>query len=80
MPNSLTNSLPNSESHPAEAGGIQGIRYALVTPVRDEERYIGGMIDSLLKQSVLPKRWIIVDDGSTDKTPEIVEGYARGNP
>lgn len=54
--------------------------YALVTPVRDEEQYIGAMIESLLKQEILPKRWIIVDDGSTDRTPEIVDSFARLNP
>jgi len=56
-----------------------GTRYALVTPVRDEGKYIGAMIESMLKQSVLPKKWIIVDDGSTDKTSEIVDSYAQGN-
>jgi len=49
--------------------------YALVTPVRDEEQYIGAMMDSILAQKVLPARWIIVDDGSTDRTPQIVASY-----
>lgn len=51
-------------------------RYALVTPVRDEEQYIGAMIDSVLAQQILPSRWIIVDDGSSDRTSEIVASYA----
>jgi biofilm PGA synthesis N-glycosyltransferase PgaC len=52
------------------------IRYALVMPVRDEERFIGAMMNSILAQTVLPAKWIIVDDGSSDKTPEIIESYA----
>jgi poly-beta-1,6-N-acetyl-D-glucosamine synthase len=52
-------------------------RYAIVTPVRDEEAYIGAMIESIATQTILPEKWIIVDDGSSDKTVEIVESYAR---
>ena len=52
-------------------------RYALITPVRDEEEYVGAMIDSVLAQHVLPKKWIIVDDGSTDRTAAIVASYAQ---
>ncbi|HEY6272600.1 MAG TPA: glycosyltransferase family A protein [Terriglobales bacterium] len=52
-------------------------RYALVTPVRDEEKFVGAMIDSIVAQTVRPARWIIVDDGSTDATPEIIESYAE---
>jgi len=52
-------------------------QYVIVTPVRDEEKYIGAMIDSILAQKVLPSKWIIVDDGSTDRTAEIVLSYAR---
>jgi len=52
-------------------------RYALITPVRDEEKYIGGMMESILAQQVRPAKWIIVDDGSTDRTAEIIESCAR---
>ncbi|MGA8620652.1 MAG: glycosyltransferase family A protein [Candidatus Sulfotelmatobacter sp.] len=54
-----------------------GVRYALVTAVRDEEKYIGAMIDSILAQNVLPTKWIVVDDGSTDNTARIVMNYCR---
>ncbi len=57
----------------------RGRRYAIVTPVRDEEDYIGGMIESVLAQELRPSKWVIVDDGSTDKTAVIVEWYAEGN-
>ncbi len=51
-------------------------RYALITPVRDEEAYIGDMIASMVAQTVLPSLWVIVDDGSVDKTAQIVSGFA----
>ena len=47
-------------------------RLALITPVRDEEGYIGGMMQSIIAQTVRPDVWIIVDDGSKDATAEIV--------
>jgi len=72
--------LSNLMANPTAKKESTGTRYALVTPVRDEEKYIGAMMDTMLRQSVLPKRWIIVDDGSTDKTPEIVGAYAKENP
>lgn len=54
-----------------------GRRYALIVPVRDEEKFVGAMIDSILAQTVRPVKWIFVDDGSTDQTPEIVSTYGR---
>jgi biofilm PGA synthesis N-glycosyltransferase PgaC len=59
---------------------LTSTRYALITPVRDEQDYIGGMIESMLAQTVLPAKWIIVDDGSADKTPEIIQSYIPDNP
>lgn len=52
-------------------------KYALVTPARNEEVYIGWTIDAVVSQSVLPQKWVIVSDGSTDRTDEIVAEYAR---
>lgn len=51
-------------------------RVALVTPVRDEAAYIGEMIESVINQVVRPAKWIIVDDGSTDATRDIVRHYS----
>jgi poly-beta-1,6-N-acetyl-D-glucosamine synthase len=51
--------------------------YVLVTPVRDEEVTIGRTIASVLQQTVLPREWVIVSDGSTDGTDEIVRGVCR---
>ena len=44
--------------------------YVLVTPARNEEAFIQKTIESVIHQTVLPVKWVIVDDGSTDKTAE----------
>ncbi|MGO9372514.1 MAG: glycosyltransferase family 2 protein [Syntrophobacteraceae bacterium] len=51
--------------------------YVVITPVRDEADYIGKTIDSMAGQTILPARWVIVDDGSSDATPQIVAAAAR---
>jgi biofilm PGA synthesis N-glycosyltransferase PgaC len=53
------------------------VKYALITPARNEEKFIVKTLDSVVAQTVLPERWLIVDDGSTDRTAEIVESYAK---
>jgi glycosyltransferase involved in cell wall biosynthesis len=50
--------------------------YVLVTPARNEAAFIEHTIRSVLAQSVLPRKWVIVSDGSTDGTDEIVQRYA----
>ncbi len=53
-------------------------RYCLITPCRDEARYARRTVDAIARQSVPPATWIIVDDGSTDSTPQILaESAAR---
>ncbi len=54
--------------------------YVLVTPARNEEAFIEKTIESMIRQTVPPLRWVIVDDGSTDKTAEIVSRYAAQCP
>ncbi len=51
--------------------------YVVITPVRNEEKYVGKTIESMVNQTILPKEWIIVDDGSTDRTPQIIHEAAR---
>ena len=51
------------------------LSYVLVTPARNEEPFIEKTIESVTRQTVRPTRWVIVDDGSTDSTAAIVEGY-----
>jgi poly-beta-1,6-N-acetyl-D-glucosamine synthase len=55
------------------------MKYVIISPVRDEEQFIESTIQSVLGQSILPAEWIILDDGSTDGTAEIVERYARSH-
>jgi len=52
-------------------------QYVIVTPAHNEGRYIGDTIESVIRQTVLPSCWVIVDDGSTDDTAAIVQSYAR---
>lgn len=54
--------------------------YALVTPARNEEAFIEKTIESVINQTALPVKWVIVDDGSTDRTPEIVSRYLAKYP
>lgn len=50
--------------------------YVLITPAHNEESLIQKTLDSMIQQTVLPVKWVIVDDGSTDNTAEIVSHYA----
>ena len=56
------------------------MRYILITAARNEEAFIAKTLDSVVTQTVLPEHWVIVDDGSTDHTAEIVESYAAAHP
>jgi glycosyltransferase involved in cell wall biosynthesis len=49
--------------------------YVLITPARNEETFLEKTIQSVIKQTVLPARWVIVNDGSTDATSSIVRQY-----
>jgi len=51
--------------------------YVLISPVHNEEKFISRMIESIAAQTILPGHWLVVDDGSTDATPEIVRAYAE---
>ena len=53
-----------------------GLKYVLVTPARNEAAYIEQTILSVIQQTVLPAKWVIVSDGSTDGTNDTVSKYA----
>jgi glycosyltransferase involved in cell wall biosynthesis len=53
--------------------------YVLITSARNEESYIGSTIQAVISQTVLPARWVVVSDGSTDMTDDIVAGYASSH-
>ena len=51
-------------------------KYVLVTAAYNEEAFIEGTIRSIVNQSVQPLRWVIVSDGSSDRTDEIIKRHA----
>lgn len=56
------------------------MKYALITSARNEESHITKTLESVTAQTQLPERWIITDDGSTDRTTEIIEDYTTRFP
>src|ERR1043165_4390277 len=57
------------------------MKVSVVVPVRDEERSIRELLDSLLAQTRPPDEIVITDGGSTDATQQIIEDYInRGAP
>src|ERR1019366_4751640 len=59
---------------------LNHVPYVLITPARNEEAFIEKTIVSVINQTILPARWVIVDDASTDKTPEIISRYLPDHP
>lgn len=55
-------------------------KYIIITPAKNEEKYIEKTIQSVIRQTVLPIKWVIVDDGSSDRTTEIVKRYLPDFP
>lgn len=51
-------------------------KYVLITPARNEEAYIEKTLKAMVSQTLPPAKWVIVSDGSTDRTDTIVSGYA----
>ena len=56
------------------------MKYYLIIPAHNEAEYIGLTLDSLLSQSVLPSKVVVVNDNSTDQTADIVTRYCKLNP
>ena len=54
-----------------------GDRYVLISPCRNEAAYMRQTLDTVIAQSIRPAKWVIVDDGSTDETPQILAECAR---
>jgi poly-beta-1,6-N-acetyl-D-glucosamine synthase len=54
--------------------------YVVVTPAHNEAAFIQKTIESMIRQTALPLKWVIVDDGSTDNTAAIVSRYLARHP
>jgi len=50
-------------------------KYVVITPARDEEEFIAHTLESMVSQTIRPKEWILVNDGSSDRTGIIIDGY-----
>lgn len=57
--------------------GTNRLQYVLITPSRNEARLIEKTLESVVQQTILPLKWVVVNDGSTDETAEIVARYAE---
>ena len=56
------------------------MNYYIIIPAYNEEQFIALTLQSLVEQTVLPSKVVIVNDNSTDKTPEIVWAFAKKYP
>lgn len=56
------------------------MNYYIIIPAYNEEAFIALTLQSLVSQTVLPKKVVVVNDNSTDKTAEIVLDFAKDNP
>jgi biofilm PGA synthesis N-glycosyltransferase PgaC len=59
---------------------MRSTKYVVITPVRDEEEFIAATIESMIRQTIRPHEWVIVDDGSKDNTATIIKDYADRYP
>lgn len=55
-------------------------RYMVITPARDEERFLPFLIESMVRQTVAPQQWIIINDGSADATGILADAAANDYP
>jgi glycosyltransferase involved in cell wall biosynthesis len=51
--------------------------YVLITAARNEEKYIESTLKAVLSQTILPDKWVIISDASTDRTDDIIKSYQK---
>src|SRR5262249_60348929 len=71
LPMNMNSVLATGGAHPA----AQLHTYVLVPPARNEEAFIERTIQSVIGQTIRPLRWVIVSDGSPDRTDEIAQRH-----
>jgi glycosyltransferase involved in cell wall biosynthesis len=73
--------FPPSDTNPQFASAINSQSstggYVVITPVRNEGQYLQKTIDSVVAQTLPPRKWIIVNDGSTDNTKQLIDEAAK---
>ncbi|WP_029363399.1 glycosyltransferase [Herbaspirillum lusitanum] len=75
-----TEQLPLQPVAAAPAVNPHVVPLVIISPVRDEAKYLRRTLDSVVAQTYRPIEWILVDDGSVDATPDIVREYAEKYP
>jgi glycosyltransferase involved in cell wall biosynthesis len=56
------------------------MKYSIITPTRDEGKYIEETIKSVVAQEIKPSEWFIMDDDSTDNTSQLIQKYQADFP
>src|SRR3954452_14943030 len=72
--------LSESTNEQSQQAIVPSRRYCLITPCRDEAKFARRTLDSIANQTIPPALWVIVDDGSRDETPAILDEYAKNLP
>jgi biofilm PGA synthesis N-glycosyltransferase PgaC len=56
---------------------VKPVRYIIITPVRNEQAFLPGTIAAVVSQTLKPRKWVIVDDGSADSTGQIIDTASK---
>jgi glycosyltransferase involved in cell wall biosynthesis len=56
------------------------MKYYIIIPAHNEEQFIHLTLQSLVEQTVLPSKIVVVNDNSTDATASIVSNFSKNNP
>jgi glycosyltransferase involved in cell wall biosynthesis len=68
----FTQPRPKKSEGKELSNSATGLNYVIITPARNEEKNISRLLSCVVSQTALPRKWIIVDDNSTDKTVDSI--------
>src|SRR5271169_2007500 len=71
---------PTNRSSVTPISMSEVLKYVVITPARNEAQFIELTLKSVTNQTALPRKWVIVSDGSTDGTDDIVKKYVARYP